>query len=172
MTDIAKRAELFRKNDDQEWKRAIRTPRVGVAAVVESADGDRIVLISRKFPPYGLAFPGGFMDIGETFAETGRREVKEEVGLNVEPFGLLNVTSGTDLDPRMHLAVIAGVFRVPRSKTSEELTPGDDATKAEWQAWEAVDGILQFLTPRSRIIMADYRAWRKKGYGAPLAPLR
>lgn len=165
------REQAVKLNDDEEWKRRIKTPRVGVAAVVESHDRQRIVLILRKYPPYGLAFPGGFMDVGETFAETGCREVAEEVGLDVESVGLLNVTSGLDLDPRMHLAVVAGVFRA-KHETLEELVPGDDAAQVEWQSIQTTDSIERFLTPRSRIILADYKAWREKGYGAPLAPLR
>jgi 8-oxo-dGTP diphosphatase len=173
MAEETARQKALRLNDNEAWKRCIKTPRVGVAAVVESRTRDRIVLIERKYPPYGLAFPGGFMDLGETFAETGCREVKEETGLIVEPVGLLNVTSGTDLDPRMHLAVVAAVFRVA-GNTSEDLNAGDDALKAKWLVWKSSDGIEPFLTPRSKLIMTDYKDWRgtHAPRGAPAAPLR
>lgn len=38
--------------------------------------------------------PGGFMDLGESIAETVVREVREEVGLEVEPTRLVGVYSG------------------------------------------------------------------------------
>ena len=157
------------RNDDEAWKRRIKTPRVGVAAVIESKARDAIVFIKRTFPPYGTAFPGGFVDLGETLEKTGIRESLEETGLIVTSVGLLNVTSDPDLDPRMHLAVIAAVFR---DTGKLEIVAGDDATSAKWFPWDREDS-LRILTPRTRIILDEYRFWRTKVTTlCPLVPLR
>jgi 8-oxo-dGTP diphosphatase len=158
------RAELLQ--NDEKWKRRILTPRIGVAAIIESADRRCLMLIDRKYPPAGMAFPGGFVDLGESLEDTGIRESWEETGLVVESVGLLDVTSDPELDPRMHLAVVAAVFR-DTGRTSAPHA-GDDALMTLWQDWERIEEFP--LTPRSRIILKDYRAWR--GSGMNLAPLR
>ena len=59
-------------------------PTVAVAAIVEDAQG-RVVLIERaKEPKKGmLALPGGFVDAGENAEGALRRELREELGLEV-----------------------------------------------------------------------------------------
>jgi ADP-ribose pyrophosphatase YjhB (NUDIX family) len=59
-------------------------PTVAVAAIVEDGEG-RIVAIERaKEPAKGmLALPGGFVDVGERAEDALRRELVEELGLEV-----------------------------------------------------------------------------------------
>jgi ADP-ribose pyrophosphatase YjhB (NUDIX family) len=58
------------------------------------------VLLQRRtdFDWWGL--PGGVLEIGETFAECGVREVWEETGLEVEPQRLVGVYAGPQYDIR------------------------------------------------------------------------
>ena len=68
-----------------------------VAGVVPERDG-RILLTRRAIEPaHGLwTFPGGYVDWGESVGDAARRELREEVGLDLEPAGLLGIYSYTD----------------------------------------------------------------------------
>lgn len=54
---------------------------VGSSAVVVDAGGR--ILLQRRSDSGNWALPGGAMDIGETFAQSAIREVKEETGFDV-----------------------------------------------------------------------------------------
>jgi 8-oxo-dGTP diphosphatase len=93
---------------------------------------DRLLLIRRKNDPYQgcYAFPGGFMELGETTQETAMRELKEETGIDVQDPQLVGVYSKPDRDPRHHTVTIAYLFFV------EPVIPaaGDDAATAEFRS--------------------------------------
>jgi len=54
----------------------------GSSAVVVDSEGR--ILLQRRSDSGNWALPGGTMDIGETFAESAIREVKEETGFDVQ----------------------------------------------------------------------------------------
>ncbi len=59
-------------------------PAAAVAAIIESSDG-RIVLTRRKHEPRAgyLDLPGGFVDIMESAEKAIKREVREELGIEM-----------------------------------------------------------------------------------------
>lgn len=60
-------------------------PKISPAIIVAIRDKDRILLTKRAGSDYKLhALVSGFSEIGETLADTIRREVKEEVGLDIK----------------------------------------------------------------------------------------
>ncbi len=87
----------------------------------------KVLLIERKNPPPGWALPGGFIDYGESAEEAAARELKEETGLNCESLSLFGVYSRPGRDPRFHTLTV-----VYRCEATGELSPGDDAARAEW----------------------------------------
>lgn len=85
----------------------IHTPYLSVDGIIRIFEGNLfqgIVLISRKNPPLGYAFPGGFVDVGERCEEALKREMMEEVSLHVTIRGLLGIYSDPTRDPRFHTA--------------------------------------------------------------------
>ena len=75
-------------------------PRLTVDAIIEIEGA--IVLIKRKYPPYGWAIPGGFVDYGETVENAAIREAKEETGLAIDLVRQFHVYSSPDRDARHH----------------------------------------------------------------------
>lgn len=66
----------------------------GAAVIV--LDSPRHVLLLQRADTGGWGLPGGFMEPGESLEETARREVREEVGLELEELTLLSVFSGQE----------------------------------------------------------------------------
>jgi len=98
-----------------------RNPFPTVDTIIEF-DGQGIVLIKRKNPPFGWAIPGGFVDYGESLEDAAIREAKEETGLDVKLIRQLHTYSRPDRDPRHHS--ISTVFI---TKAGGEPSAADDA---------------------------------------------
>jgi 8-oxo-dGTP pyrophosphatase MutT (NUDIX family) len=59
-------------------------------------DFGRLLLMQRA-DTGGWGLPGGLMEPGESFEETGRREVQEETGLCIGELTLLDIFSGPEM---------------------------------------------------------------------------
>ncbi len=88
----------------------------------EKGEFKGIVLVERKFPPKGWAFPGGFVEQGETLETAVVREAKEETGLDIEVEKQFHTYSEPKRDPRIH--TITTVFIC---KASGKIKSGSDA---------------------------------------------
>lgn len=107
----------------------IQTPFLAVDGIIELFDHEKaftgIVLIERKNPPHGWAFPGGFVDIGEDVAHALKREMREEISLDVEIIRLQGIYSNPSRDSRFHTASAVFVCRAVGIPTA-----ADDAKAA------------------------------------------
>jgi ADP-ribose pyrophosphatase YjhB (NUDIX family) len=67
-----------------------------VACAIPRDSGGRLWLLRRGFAPgAGLwTFPGGYVDLGESVQDAARREVREELDIDVELGELIGVYSG------------------------------------------------------------------------------
>lgn len=104
----------------------IKTPFLSTDGIIKLYDKSEnfkgIVLIQRLNPPHGLALPGGFVDIGESVEDALKREMKEEVNLDVSIESLLGIYSDPKRDPRFHTASAVYIC-----KAYGEPVSGDDA---------------------------------------------
>jgi len=109
--------------DCGEWT----TPHVTVDAVV--VNQGRVLLIERGREPFKgrKAWPGGFMDVGESPEDACLRELAEETALNGEITGLLCVRGEPQRDPRKH---IVSIFYLVKAEGDPQA--GDDASSAKW----------------------------------------
>ncbi|PZD73975.1 ADP-ribose pyrophosphatase [Acaryochloris thomasi RCC1774] len=101
-----------------------RHPVIGVS-IIPILDDGRIILVKRR-DNQQWSFPGGFVDWGETLAETVHRELEEETGLRVKQMGrLVGVYSAPDRDSRLHSICVAieaqveGDYRVQEAEILE-----------------------------------------------------
>jgi 8-oxo-dGTP pyrophosphatase MutT (NUDIX family) len=71
-------------------------PLILPGAAVVATDAEHRVLLLQRADTGGWGLPGGFMDPGESLEDTARREVMEEVGLELGELTLLGVFSGPE----------------------------------------------------------------------------
>jgi ADP-ribose pyrophosphatase YjhB (NUDIX family) len=80
------------------WRRWRKTPIAGVSVIVTNLSGD-VLLLKHSYGPAVWALPGGGIGRGEDPLEAARREVREELGVElarIEPVGTLEeVLSGS-----------------------------------------------------------------------------
>ncbi|MCH5211364.1 MAG: NUDIX hydrolase [Oscillospiraceae bacterium] len=93
-------------------------------------DDDNRVLLQKRIDKNCWSFPGGVMDMDESFEETAIREVKEETGLNVVVNELIGIYSkysdeyqnGDRAQPVLILfkcSIVGGELRCDGEETSE-----------------------------------------------------
>lgn len=114
-----------------------KTPALTVDCAIFDARG-RVLLIRRGHDPFAGAYalPGGFVEVGETVEAACRREVLEEVGVEVGALRLVGVYSDPSRDPRGHTVSIAYAATLPETTVPRS---GSDAAVAEWVAdWRSL----------------------------------
>jgi len=80
------------------WRRWRKMPIAGVSVVITNLGGD-VLLLKHSYGPAVWSLPGGGLKPGEDPEEAARREVREELGIElarIEPIGTLTeVLSGS-----------------------------------------------------------------------------
>ena len=132
-----------------------RSPRLTVDIIIEMKDGQGIVLIERKNPPYGWAIPGGFVDYGETLEHAAQREALEETSLRVKLMEQFHTYSDPKRDPRHH--TVSTVF-IAQARGSPRAA--DDAAHIGVFTVKTLPSPLAF---DHRKILRDYFTYKKIG---------
>jgi ADP-ribose pyrophosphatase YjhB (NUDIX family) len=99
-----------------------------VVDMILLSDNDKIGLIERKFPPFGFAIPGGFIDNNETPINAVIREVEEEISIKLEIENIEDKGVQTGIETRGILHTNLFICKIPEIN----MISGDDAEKAEW----------------------------------------
>ena len=108
-------------------------PAVAAAALAVRADGRALFIRRARDPAKGkLAMPGGFIDIGETAEQAVRRELLEEVNLEVGPLELLTTHPNLYHYQEVTYPVLDLVF-LTQAKSSSEVKALEDVTSFAWE---------------------------------------
>ena len=135
------------------------SPTVDIIIEIEKEDGRQgIVLIKRKYPPYGWALPGGFVDYGESLEQAAVREAKEETSLDIQLQCQMHTYSDPKRDPRKH--TISTVF-IAQAKGNP--VARDDAQEIKVFSKDELKFPLAFDHEK---ILADYFERKNKKGGA------
>ncbi|MBA3723032.1 MAG: NUDIX hydrolase [Parachlamydiaceae bacterium] len=142
--------------DEQPIKPVHKPPILTTTAIIEVHEGGQfngIVLIERGKAPFGKAIPGGKVEYGETVENAVRREMLEEVNLQLIDLRQFHVYSDPKRDFRHHsveVAHIAKAFQLPAA--------GDDAAKAFVVKLEDIP--WSELAFDHAQVLKDYVEWR------------
>lgn len=100
------------------------------AAILENKNGE-ILLVERKFDPKKgyWDLPGGFVDLDENLDEAIKRELKEELGIEVESLSLIG--SSTDRYPFKGI-IYSTVTAVYSGKVDGKIYPADDVAHSRF----------------------------------------
>jgi len=150
-------------------------PLVGAGALIHSRG--RVLLVKRRFPPnQGLwALPGGLVEVGETLEEAVRREVKEEVGLDVRLEGVFDVFADIHLDEtgrvRYHFVLVDFLAR-PLNTTVTLSAESDSYTWATEAEASGARVTKNTRTALSRFFGRDKKRNSDETRQPPGSPLR
>ena len=135
---------------------AHKPPILTTTAIIEIHEGGQfkgIVLIERGKAPWGKAIPGGKVEYGETVENAVRREMMEEVNLDLNDLRQFHVYSDPSRDFRHHSVEVAHVAKAYKNPTA-----GDDAAKAFVIRLE--DITWNELAFDHALVLKDYLEWR------------
>ncbi len=126
-------------------------PKVAVGAVI--IEKNKVLLVKRKNPPAQgeWAIPGGKVRWGETLREALKREMKEELNVEIRPEGLVKVVEimPENGNPNFHYVILDYRATIIGGKPQA----GDDALQA---AWFGKDELAQaLLTPSTRRLLRE-----------------
>jgi len=132
------------------------SPTVDIIIEIPDRSGQTgIVLIKRRYPPYGWALPGGFVDYGESLEEAAVREAKEETCLDIALQYQLHTYSDPQRDPRKHTITTVYVATAQGTPSAQ-----DDASDLAIFDPEKIEMPLAF---DHRKIIDDYLRRKKSG---------
>lgn len=129
-------------------------PLVGVGGFIHREG--KVLLIKRKFDPNRgrWSLPGGLLEVGEEPMEGARREVREELGLEVEVERLLQVANEVIEDEkgrvRFHFVLIDYLM----TPVSEKITLNDESEEFSWFEPSAIKELD--TTANTRLIVEKY----------------
>ncbi|MDA4135383.1 MAG: NUDIX hydrolase [Thaumarchaeota archaeon] len=122
----------------------------------------KVLMIKRKFEPNKgrWSLPGGLLEVGEDPEQAAKREVREELGLEVAVEGLLQVANEVIPDAagrvRYHFVLVDYLMR----PVGDKITLNEESEEYAWFEPSAVEGLN--TTNNTRLIVKKYMEMRDK----------
>lgn len=125
-----------------------------VAALVTGPSG-RVLLVRTTKWRGRWGIPGGKIEWGEGLEAALRREIGEEVGLELQDIRLALVQEAI-LDPQFYKPMHFLFFNYYARSQSEEVRPNQEIV--EWAWVEGVEGLKYRLNTYTEVLLKDYLA--------------
>lgn len=120
----------------------------GVGLLVFNEKNEVLMHLRTDYNAWG--FIGGSMELGESFEETAKRELKEETNLEIDSLELLTILSGKDTYRKYpngdELYDITAIFKV--TKYHGDLKVNDNESKK--LGWFPINNLPENLSPTTK----------------------
>jgi ADP-ribose pyrophosphatase YjhB (NUDIX family) len=137
-------------------------PAVAVAVLILRDDGKALFIRRAKEPAMGrLALVGGFVDPGESAEQALRREVREEVQLELDQVQFLT-SHPNDYRYEDTIYPVVDLVFVARATDHDRAVALDGVASFAWLDPRAVD-LEELAFPSMRAALAQYRGSRRTG---------
>jgi ADP-ribose pyrophosphatase YjhB (NUDIX family) len=127
---------------------------------------DKLLIIKRAKPPrmgqWGLI--GGGLEIGETHYEAAIREVKEETGVDVEPFGIVTAIDSIARDGENKVEFHYSIIEVNARWTGGEPQALDSVEEVAWATIPEIEALPVWdeMKRVARLAEAQYKQYIKR----------
>ncbi|QEN03662.1 NUDIX domain-containing protein [Thiospirochaeta perfilievii] len=118
-----------------------KKPSIGTGVVVFNKYG-QILMGRRVYKPEGYSLPGGHLEFGETLIECAKREVFEEVGIEIENIEIATIGENLFLDREFHSI---SIFLISTIKEGEILK-NPEPDKCDGWSWVGLDSLPKKLS--------------------------
>lgn len=127
---------------------------VGVGAVI--VEQDQILLLKRlKEPEAGCwSIPGGAVDFGETIEDAIKRELKEELAVDIEIITLLGVTN--HILPEAETHWVSPVFFAKIISGNPKIMEDDKHSDLRWFQMRSLPDNITLTTTSAVTFLSDY----------------
>lgn len=134
-----------------------RRPLILAGATVIITDESGRVLLQRRGDTGNWDIPGGNLELGDTFEDAARREVKEELGLDLEELTFVSTYSGKEFYfpyPNGDEVYTVGVIYTAVCHGDRVLPDGQEALEAHFFEF---DNFPETLGPLSRLMLDKFK---------------
>jgi len=136
-------------------------PFVGIGGFIHDEHG-RVLMVKRRFEPNKgrWSLPGGLVEAGETLEQAAKREVREELGLEVAIEGLMQVADEVIRDDagrvKYHFVLIDYLMK----PLGDKITINEESEAFAWFEPAEVAGLD--VTTNTRLIFEKFEESRKR----------
>jgi 8-oxo-dGTP diphosphatase len=119
-------------------------PLIGVIVVV--LKDDEVLLVQRAKEPHQgwWGLPGGAVELGESLFNAAIREVKEETGVTIAPFAVVDIKEVIQYDAKKRVEYHYCPIIIGAEWVKGKVKAGSDAAAARWVAIEEIGALSSF----------------------------